>query len=159
MTHDGDLNSLKGLPMAKLRQIWRDRAGRKGRRSGPPPIRSLLIRELAWQAQQGAQGGLDAQTQALLKAAISQASPRKPDPKKPHSTARYPRTKPRLQTGARLARTWRGKTYEVIVIDNGKRFQFRDEVYRSLTPIAKKITGAHWSGPRFFGLHRVRAVR
>jgi hypothetical protein len=163
MAHDGDTNSLKSLPKAKLRQIWGDRVGHSGRRGNPPLVRSLLIRELAWQAQQAIQGGLDAQTQALLKAAINRANLQKPGPKKPQSICHlngrvYPQT-PRLQTGTKLVRRWRGKTYEVLVIDNGKRFQFRNETYRSLTPIAMKITGAHWSGPRFFGMNRVRAVR
>ena len=161
MVHYDEVNSLKGLPMAKLRQIWRKRIGQTGHRKDPPLIRSLLIRELAWQAQKG---GLDAQTQALLKAAIGQVNLRKSGPKKPRSDARFvsrirPRTKPRLQSGTKLIRKWRGKKYEVLVVDGGKRFQFQDKVYRSLTPIAKEITGAHWSGPRFFGLNRVRAGR
>ena len=161
MEHEGDINSLKRLPMPKLRQIWRKRIGQTSRRKDPPPIRALLIRELAWQAQQGS---LDAQTQGLLKAAVALATARNSHSQRPRSDARSnkgirPRAKPRLQTGTKLIRKWRGKKYEVLVIDGGKRFQFRDEVYRSLTPIAKEITGAHWSGPRFFGLNRVRSGR
>jgi hypothetical protein len=44
------------------------------------------------------------------------------------------------------------------VIEDGKRFSYRVESYESLTKIAEKITSAHWSGPRFFGLGRVRGV-
>ncbi len=52
--------------------------------------------------------------------------------------------------GARLLRDWNGKTHVVDVIENG--FVFQAKVYTSLTAIARQITGAHWSGPRFFGL-------
>ena len=49
-----------------------------------------------------------------------------------------------------LVREWNGRTYQVEVIDNGYRFD--GKTYPSLTTIAKRITGTHWSGPRFFGL-------
>ena len=52
--------------------------------------------------------------------------------------------------GARLVRQWRGESHCVLVLDDG--FLYRDQRYRSLTAIARVITGAHWSGPRFFGL-------
>ena len=52
--------------------------------------------------------------------------------------------------GTHLVREWNGRTYQVEVIDNGYRFD--GKTYPSLTTIAKRITGTHWSGPRFFGL-------
>ncbi|MFC5586814.1 DUF2924 domain-containing protein [Nitratireductor kimnyeongensis] len=55
-----------------------------------------------------------------------------------------------LAPGARLIREWNGQTHTVDVIEGGYVFEAR--VYRSLTAIAGKITGTHWSGPRFFGL-------
>src|SRR6202023_2511954 len=55
-----------------------------------------------------------------------------------------------LKTGARLVREWRGRTHTVTVAEDG--FEYAGTSYPSLTKIAKKITGAHWSGPRFFGL-------
>jgi Protein of unknown function (DUF2924) len=57
---------------------------------------------------------------------------------------------PRLKPGARLVREWRGRTHTVMALDDG--FEFEGRLYRSLTQIAREITGAHWSGPRFFGL-------
>jgi Protein of unknown function (DUF2924) len=48
------------------------------------------------------------------------------------------------------AREWRGRTHTVTVTEDG--FEYAGASYPSLTKIAKKITGAHWSGPRFFGL-------
>jgi hypothetical protein len=55
-----------------------------------------------------------------------------------------------LKTGTRLIRHWRGHAHTVLVREDG--FEYEGEHYRSLTVIAKRITGAHWSGPRFFGL-------
>ena len=52
--------------------------------------------------------------------------------------------------GTRLVREWHGVTYEVVVTDDG--YLWQDRAYRSLTAIAREITGANWSGPRFFGL-------
>jgi hypothetical protein len=53
-----------------------------------------------------------------------------------------------LRPGSRLLRDWGGKTHTVLVTDDG--FEYEGERYRSLTQIARRITGAHWSGPRFF---------
>lgn len=54
------------------------------------------------------------------------------------------------QPGTRLVREWQGKVHEVLVLDSHYRYQGKE--YRSLSRIAEVITGAHWSGPRFFGL-------
>ena len=54
------------------------------------------------------------------------------------------------QAGTRLAREWHGKTHHVLILDEG--YLFEDRRYGSLTAIAREITGAAWSGPRFFGL-------
>ena len=55
-----------------------------------------------------------------------------------------------LKTGTTLVRQWRGHAHSVLVREDG--FEYEGERYRSLTMIAERITGAHWSGPRFFGL-------
>ena len=57
----------------------------------------------------------------------------------------------RLKPGARLVREWRGQSHTVIVLEDG--FEWRGKRWRSLSVIAREITGAHWSGPRFFGLN------
>ena len=54
------------------------------------------------------------------------------------------------KTGTTLVRQWRGHAHTVFVHEDG--FEYEGQHYRSLTVIAKRITGAHWSGPRFFGL-------
>jgi hypothetical protein len=61
---------------------------------------------------------------------------------------------PRLKLGTRLVRQWHGKIYQIEVLEEG--FEFEHRQYRSLTQIARQITGAVWSGPRFFGLKAKR---
>lgn len=55
-----------------------------------------------------------------------------------------------MKAGARLVREWNGIAHVVDTVEGG--FRYRDKTYASLTAIAKEITGAHWSGPRFFGI-------
>ena len=62
---------------------------------------------------------------------------------------------PRIRPGARLIREWRGRTHTVVVTEDG--FEYAGKPYSSLSKIAQAITGAHWSGPRFFGLNRSNA--
>lgn len=64
--------------------------------------------------------------------------------------------KPSIAAGSRLAREWNGKTHVVDVTDDG--FFYAGKTYRSLSAIARAITGARWSGPRFFGLDRNRGA-
>ena len=62
-----------------------------------------------------------------------------------------------LRAGTTLVRQWRGHAHTVLVREDG--FEYEGRHYGSLTVIAKRITGAHWSGPRFFGLtKRARAL-
>jgi hypothetical protein len=61
-----------------------------------------------------------------------------------------PSPKPELKPGTRLVREWHGKTHQVNATDTG--FIWNDQEYASLSAIARAITGAKWSGPRFFGL-------
>jgi hypothetical protein len=58
-----------------------------------------------------------------------------------------------LKAGSVLVREWRGVVHRVLVLDEG--FEHRDKRYRSLTKVARAITGTRWSGPRFFGLDAV----
>ena len=64
------------------------------------------------------------------------------------SLTREPTAK--IKPGTKLVREWHGVTYQVLIIEKG--YIYRDRPYRSLSQIACEITGARWSGPRFFGL-------
>ena len=66
------------------------------------------------------------------------------------------RIRPQLKPGTRLIREWQGRSYEVLVLDDG--FSWQGTHYRSLSAIARKITGTAWSGPLFFGLRSARSA-
>ena len=96
---------------------------------------SLLRRGVMYDFQARAYGGLSpAHRKALLQIAASK-------------TAAPPAS---MKAGARLVREWNGVAHVVDIVDGG--FKYRDKTYASLSAIAKEITGAHWSGPRFFGI-------
>jgi len=120
-----------------LRVAWRQL-----HRTGPPLglSRDLLIRALANQLQEQSYGGVSRVLRRRLQslAAASDKATMAVDPGLV------------LKTGTTLVRQWRGHTHTVLVHNNG--FEHEGERYRSLTAIAERITEAHWSGPRFFGL-------
>jgi hypothetical protein len=64
--------------------------------------------------------------------------------------------RPKMKTGTRLLREWRGQTHEVIAMEAG--YEYRGVSYRSLSEIARKVTGTRWSGPAFFGLKNAKAA-
>jgi hypothetical protein len=129
-----EVRALAALDLTGLREVWRQHG--YGR---PPKMRSkeLLARLLAWKIQADAFGGLDAATIRMLQ------------------SDRLPRSTPLLQPGTRLAREWQGRRYEVEVLDEG--FQLDTTTYRSLSEVARTITGTRWNGLRFFGLREAPA--
>jgi Protein of unknown function (DUF2924) len=66
--------------------------------------------------------------------------------------AAKPKPSVSLRPGTRLVREWRGVTHTALIHADG--IEWRGQRYRSLSVVARKITGARWSGPRFFGLRR-----
>ncbi len=108
-----------------------------------PPIRSpdTLRRLFAWKLQAEVLGDLDAETVKVLR----QAQMRVKAGKSPGTTAG-----PQLRTGMILVREWRGTMHRVLVLDS--EFEHDGKRYRTLSEVARKIAGTHWSGPRFFGL-------
>lgn len=119
---------------SELADLWRDLIG-----GLPPKNLSLPFfrRALAFEMQCKVLGGLKAGTFADLQKIAGCQSAR--------ASAGT-----RLQPGTRLVREWQGRTWTIEVTDGG--FLMGGERFDSLSGIAKKITGAHWSGPRFFGL-------
>lgn len=126
-----------------------------------PKQRRLLIRELAWQIQERRSpgGGLDAETLRMLNAAIralsmkdSAGAPLNAHAARVRLAARTTQQRTiLLPTTSRLVRMYRGTAHEVTVQHDGT-FVYRAQPYRSLTAIARLITGAECSGPKFFGL-------
>ena len=121
----------------ELRVAWRQL-----HRTGPPQglSRDLLIRALAHQLHEWihgrASGALRGRLQTLAEELDRDGATFDPGLV--------------LKTGTTLVREWRGHAHSVLVREDG--FEYEGQRYRSLTMIAKRITGAHWSGPRFFGL-------
>ena len=62
-----------------------------------------------------------------------------------------------LMAGTRLYRVWRGSAHEVLALAEGYSWQVR--TYKSLSEVARAITGTRWSGPRFFGVKVKNAVK
>jgi len=133
-----DIERLEGLSVAELRIFWQRRF-----RRAPPPIQSadMLHRLIAWKLQIEAFGDLDPKTRATLKRLMRGAQTNGAAPGAAVDA---------LKTGTVLVREWRGVVHRVLVLDDG--FEHRDKRYRSLTLVARAITGTRWSGPRFFGL-------
>ena len=125
---------------ATLRREWQ-----RLYRSQPPPRirRDLLILAIAWKLQAQRRGGLTAAQKRKL-AHLAEDLRQNGDLSKNAGL--------RLKPGATLVREWRGVTQRVRVTDRG--FEWQGKPHRSLTAVAQAITGARWSGPRFFGLRR-----
>jgi hypothetical protein len=140
---DGEIADLVNRSTQELRRAWRTL-----HHTGPPLglSRDLIIRGLADKLQQRAHGGPSRALQRRLQilAGEFEKGARSFDPRVV------------LKTGATLVRQWRGHTHTVLVREDG--FEYEGQRHRSLTVVAEQITGAHWSGPRFFGLiKRARA--
>ena len=103
--------------------------------------RDLLLRAVAYRMQERVLGGLKPATRRLLERVARDAQARSP-------IRVAPRRK--LTPGAILIREWKGTKHQVTVLDNG--VMFRNRPYRSLSEVARVITGNRWSGPLFFGL-------
>jgi hypothetical protein len=134
------LARLSAATIFELRGEWR-RLHR-----APPPMRlsrDLLMRGITYKLQERLLGGLSKSILRKLERRNlgSEAS-----------EAQKPAPPISLKAGTRLVRDWRGVTHAVLVQAQG--FEWNGQRYRSLTVIAHKITGAHWSGPRFFGLRK-----
>ncbi len=135
---DAELDQLPTTPIAELRKRYRELF-----RTEPPKAfgPDLLRRSIAHRIQEKAYGGLSASVRRLLDQLVKAAMAR------PNGRLELPR---RIKPGSELVRTWKGKTYRVMVMADG--FAFDGETFTSLSEIASEITGTKWNGPRFFGL-------
>ena len=134
---EAEIAGLLDRSTQELRLAWR-----KWRRTEPPLglSRDLLIQALAYDLQERAHGGPSAALRRRMRRLAGDLE------KGAHCVDAGVVPK----TGTTLLRTCRGQTHSVLVREDG--FEYEGERYRSLTVIAERITGAHWSGPRFFSL-------
>ncbi len=132
---DDRLSALATMSPTQLRKEWGDEP------PAPDVTAALLRRLLAQRLQERRHGALP----ALVARELERRASGDPQPLQ----LRRARA---LTPGTRLIREWQDRTIAVEVTDNG--FVWEQQRYRSLSQIAREVTGAHWSGPRFFGLTR-----
>jgi Protein of unknown function (DUF2924) len=138
---EAELKSLETLSPVQLRQSWLDLSGVNLPHSSPSLLRLLIAHHL----QEKALGKLPTYIERKLDSISGDSNVAAPA---------LHRRGPILP-GTRFVREWNGKTIAVQATESG--FEWDSDTYRSLSEIARKITGAHWSGPRFFGLNRKAA--
>lgn len=133
---DNELAALANLPPAQLREKWTRVTGKVVPRISP----SLLRLALAWELQARVHGGLPRRTsQKLDQLATAKTTTRD------------------VQPGMRLVREWNGKVHVVVIGEDGV-IRWNDQDWKSLSHVARAITGTRWSGPAFFGLKARRAA-
>ncbi|MGE0516354.1 MAG: DUF2924 domain-containing protein [Hyphomicrobiaceae bacterium] len=139
-----ELARLEGLTNFELRGEWR----RLHHMQPPKSLsRDLLLRGITYKIQERAFGGLSKSVLRKIACATPNAPP----------GARRSALRATVKPGTRLVREWNGQTHTVLVHSDG--VEWRGQRYRSLSVVAREITGAHWSGPRFFGLTSNRHLR
>ena len=139
----GEIAALQSLDITRLKTCWRTLYGT----DAPARFsRDLLIRAVAYRMQERELGGLRPTTRRLFQRVGAAAHARRPFKVAPLRA---------LESGAILIREWNGVKHKVVVQESG--FSFRGQHYRSLSAVARHITGSRWSGPLFFGLkHRTK---
>ena len=156
-----EVAAVGGLSRQELTESWFKTYGCK-----PPKgvKRALLERSVAWHLQAKRLGGLSREAKMILqlsgrsksaeraslnRLADHEASSANDGPDLRASN--YPSAmRPKVRPGTRLLRDWNGRTHAVDVVEDG--FVFDGKTYKSLSAVARRITGVRWSGPRFFGL-------
>jgi hypothetical protein len=129
-----NINNLQSLSKEDLHHLWQQTF-----KLAPSPRlrREIMLPVLAYRLQEQSNPNLTSEARTLLDKAIT--------------TLKAPGTKSSTQVrrGTRIVREWKGQVHEVLVTEDG--FEYKGERFKSLSPIACRITGTHWSGPAFFG--------
>ena len=137
------ISVLKSAPAGALKVRWRELFG-----SEPPPYnRRFLESRLAYRLQELAHGGLSADVHRRLKAAAGELPAKGKTGKRPSGD--------RPISGTRLIRDWKGVEHQVTVRDAD--FEYQGRPYKSLSAVARTITGTRWNGLVFFGLKGQRS--
>ena len=134
---EAEIDGLESLSHAELKARWNEPYDV---RCPKHMSRKFLLGAVAKRIQENAFGGLRKSTRRRLARIAADIAAGKP--------VKQPR--PSIKPGTRLVREWNGVVHEVIVLETA--VQYRGERWPSLSAVAREITGARWSGPRFFGL-------
>lgn len=145
---NAEIERLKTLDLHEVRLQWRNRFGRMAPKALP---KSLLVRVLIYRIQADLLGDLEPEVVRVLErfAARDPGLRRRGRPR-----ARPTADGPGIKPGSVLVREWAGRTCRVMVLDEG--FAWEGKTYRSLSEVARIITGTQWNGRRFFGLARAK---
>ncbi len=151
-----EIAALKNMTVGQLRVRYEEVFGEATRVGN----KDFLFKRIIWRLQSLAEGDLSERARRRAAEIARDADIRMTMPRPPKTSpgaeirtaaAPAPLGDNRLPTpGTVLTRTYRGRAYEVTVLPKG--FEYDGEVYRTLSAIAKKITGSHWNGFLFFGL-------
>lgn len=150
-----EIAALKNMSVGELRQKYAEvfDEGTTSRH------KEFLVRRIAWRLQANAEGGLSERAKAWAKELAADSDVRLTAPKKKASPANGHTTVSAIHLsqdgrlpmpGTVIARRYKGQSVEVRVLPDG--FEFEGEVYRTLSAVAKKVTGTHWNGYHFFRL-------
>jgi len=152
-----EIATLQGMTVTELRAKYQRVFGEATRSHN----RDHLRKRIAWRVQALAEGGLSERARRRAEELANDADLRMNAPKHPAPTAPGRTRQATLcvahhdrlpMPGTVLTRDYRGKTLVVTVLPKG--FEYNNKVYRSLTAVAKVVTGTHWNGYHFFGLTR-----
>ena len=138
------LATLETMTMAQLHEKWRDLYG------GEPPQykRQFLLKRLAYRIQELFYGGLSAAAKTHLK----QVAENDPVARVDGRVTDSPPGQADILAGTRFVRIWKDRRYEVLAHENG--FEYDGRIFRSLSAVAREITGTRWNGKLFFGLKK-----
>ena len=137
------LAALPGMPTADLKQLW----GQLFERPPPPYNRGYLEKRLAYRIQELAYGGLSDDAKARLDALADS------EDRRATQAARQKRRAEAPLAGTRMVREWRGVEHHVTCLGDGG-FEWQGRKYKSLSAVARAITGTQWNGWLFFGLKK-----
>ena len=138
------LAQLEQLPMSALRRKWGELFGTPS----PGHNRTFLIKRLSYRIQELAYGALKPETRAQLDGLLEAAG--YDDLGRLNSGPAAKRRADGILPGTLLIREFQGERHTVTVLEEG--FEYRGKPYRSLSAIAREISGSQWNGPAFFGL-------
>jgi hypothetical protein len=134
--------SLPGMSKQQLLAIWKENFGK----DAPAHLRKqLMVPVLAYRIQEREYGGLSHAARQRLRELAESLESKSPQKQKVM-------TEDAAENGSRFVRSWHGEIHEVLVKPDG--FEYRGQLYGSLSKIACEITGTRWSGPLFFGLRK-----
>jgi len=140
------IKDLDGLPKEALLDLWRKLPGNPA----PPARVDRLLRELAYRLQEQEYGRLDKNTAVSLRRHMAEFKKSLASQKPVTVTVKTP-PKVLLEPGSVLSRHWEGRRITVQVASS-RQFVWEGETFKSLSALARRITGQHLSGPLFFGL-------